>query len=649
MAKKKPTTKAKIVTPGPPPKEAIDWFSAKGLKVGFNHTDVWKEEHNTAFTVAKVTDLNVLQFAKDTAQAALEDGTTFADFKKTLGPKLDQSGWANYGGGRKQASRLRVIFETNMRTARAAGQWQRIERTKKLMPYLRYGIGPSVRHRPEHLSWDGVILPVDDQFWDAHMPPNGWLCKCHVIQESKSQVDREGGVTLRPSSKPVVYINPSTGKKEKVPIGIDPGWNYNPGKNRDKGVDEAAKKVGVPPVPKTKKAKPKAKPAAPPEAKKKAKPKAKPKAKKPKDPFTRVNGKAVTRGTLKHEMLGDAKKFDQRVLGKALMDLAMLSAKPGDTDLIVAIRDAGKEVRKQINHLLAKSGMISTDVLLDSKLVAHEKRTWDASRLSLEPLTGNTAGFHDWNGRTVLKDSQEYRRDLRKIGAQMLRGGPLTSLSGGTLYTLGVLIHEACHDTSPGLSGSYSKGGKLLEEASTEMAASRVFEQLVPGLSKRVTGKREGASQESGSGYREFQIGLMEATKDFRGKTKISDADIMEEVTAASIAMRTTAITVIGVRGLQLEFLAQLPKSKAARKIKEAMDEAEKKWQENIAEQTNEPGERGKFARKRAANPTGAIGAARQTAAEKVIRADPDLAQRVERFIATSEDYYNADPDPVSR
>jgi hypothetical protein len=74
-------------------------------------------------------------------------------------------------------------------------------------------------------------LPVDDPWWDDHMPPNGWGCKCHVIQHSRRVSERRGGVTTRPPGGTYDWKNPKTGKTERVPIGIDPGWDYNPGKS----------------------------------------------------------------------------------------------------------------------------------------------------------------------------------------------------------------------------------------------------------------------------------------------------------------------------------------------------------------------------------------------------------------------------------
>ncbi len=36
--------------------------------------------------------------------------------------------------------------------------------------------------RAEHAALHGVIKRVDSDFWDKYYPPNGWGCRCEVIQ-----------------------------------------------------------------------------------------------------------------------------------------------------------------------------------------------------------------------------------------------------------------------------------------------------------------------------------------------------------------------------------------------------------------------------------------------------------------------------------
>jgi len=235
----------KTKSPGPVPKEALEFFQAKGLKVGFDYRDVWREEHSAAFTIAKVMEINVLAYMRGVIERAIEEGTTFRDFVKTVEDIMDKSGWSNYGRGRKPKSRLRTIYDTNMRTARAAGQWQRIERTKVILPFLVYELGPSVNHRVQHEAWEGTTLPVDDAWWNDHAPPGGYGCKCNLRQVGTREVERKGGVSDRPSSRKVPWENKRTGKTEWAPIGIQPGWDFNAGKDRFAGVRRAEKEAGL--------------------------------------------------------------------------------------------------------------------------------------------------------------------------------------------------------------------------------------------------------------------------------------------------------------------------------------------------------------------------------------------------------------------
>lgn len=230
------------------PKEALAWFKRKGIEPAFDYRDVWKEEHANAFTVAKMLNADLLVDVKQMVEQAIEDGQTFAQFRDVLKPMLVKSGWwgiQTMDDPQTQETklvqlgsegRIKTIYRTNMRTARAAGQWERIERTKRAMPYLLYQLGPSREHRIQHEKWNGTLLPVDDPWWFNHMPPNGWGCNCWIRQVSKYEaatLTKKGTIsTTAPPDKDKQWTNKRTGEVETLPEGIEPGWNYNPGKAR---------------------------------------------------------------------------------------------------------------------------------------------------------------------------------------------------------------------------------------------------------------------------------------------------------------------------------------------------------------------------------------------------------------------------------
>lgn len=228
-----------------PPREAIEFFRQKGYAIGFNWQDVWQQEHQAAFTVAKAMQLDILRDIRSAVDAALANGTTFADFRKNLKPLLVQKGWwgkaemadPDTGEIKKvqlgSTRRLKTIYDTNLRTAHSEGQWGRIQESKATFPYLQYSANNSEHPRLEHSAWDGLILPADHPFYQAHMPVKAWGCKCRVIQMSQGMMDRRGlSVGEAPAVPEYTYINKRSGEVQQIPKGVDPAFHYRPGGRR---------------------------------------------------------------------------------------------------------------------------------------------------------------------------------------------------------------------------------------------------------------------------------------------------------------------------------------------------------------------------------------------------------------------------------
>lgn len=230
--------------PGSPSPDVLAYLEDKGLKPAFSWLDVWGEEHAGAFTVAKMTGLDLLSDVRESLVRAEKEGIPFERWAREIKPRLVAAGW----WGRQEMTdpltgetkivqlgsprRLRTIFTSNMRSARAAGQWARIQRTKAGLPYLLYELGPSREHRPGHVARAGMIRPVDDPIWAEWMPPNGWGCKCRVRQVTEAEATRRG-VSDPPNIPTRPHLNWRTGEITDVPVGIDPGWHTNPGMARE--------------------------------------------------------------------------------------------------------------------------------------------------------------------------------------------------------------------------------------------------------------------------------------------------------------------------------------------------------------------------------------------------------------------------------
>jgi hypothetical protein len=227
------------------PEEAIAYFRQKGFQIGFDYRDVWQQEHQAGFTVAKAMQIDLLQDIRAEVDKAIANGTTLATFQQALMPGLQARGWWGkqemvdpVGGDTKlvqlgSPSRLELIFDTNLATAYSEGQWERIQRNQELFPFLEYVRSASVNPRHTHLAYSGLVLRADDAFWQTHLPIKEYNCKCTVIQHTQRMLDREGlKVGTAPPEVMRTVVNKRTGEVMQVPTGVHPAFHYPPGGRR---------------------------------------------------------------------------------------------------------------------------------------------------------------------------------------------------------------------------------------------------------------------------------------------------------------------------------------------------------------------------------------------------------------------------------
>lgn len=105
---------------------------------------------------------------------------------------------------------LQTEYNTAVRAADNASYYRDALRTKHLYPNLEYMLSLASHRRKEHEDWVGTVLPIDHPWWDDHLPPSAWNCKC----------------TVRKTRKPVTPV-PAGGKSEDALPGA---LRNNPGK-----------------------------------------------------------------------------------------------------------------------------------------------------------------------------------------------------------------------------------------------------------------------------------------------------------------------------------------------------------------------------------------------------------------------------------
>lgn len=102
---------------------------------------------------------------------------------------------------------LETEYNQAVASAQMAEKWAGFEENADIYPNLEYRAVTDNRTRPEHAALNGIIRPINDPFWDTNYPPNGWGCRCSVIQTDKD----------------------TTKSIDHTP---DKGFDFNPGKDK---------------------------------------------------------------------------------------------------------------------------------------------------------------------------------------------------------------------------------------------------------------------------------------------------------------------------------------------------------------------------------------------------------------------------------
>ena len=81
---------------------------------------------------------------------------------------------------------LKVEYEFAKSSAYMAARWKEFEKDGEDY-YLQYRTAGDARVRKTHQRLHGITLPITSKFWDKYFPPNGWNCRCTVVQVRKDK------------------------------------------------------------------------------------------------------------------------------------------------------------------------------------------------------------------------------------------------------------------------------------------------------------------------------------------------------------------------------------------------------------------------------------------------------------------------------
>lgn len=118
---------------------------------------------------------------------------------------------------------LKAEYQTAQGQGQMAVLWGQIEHTKDIFPYLEYKAVIDSKTSEICKPLDGVILKVDDPFWDKYSPLNHFNCRC-TIKKLDKYTDK---LTTNPERMSEIMKELDVPKEFQMNAGKD-GYIFNP-------------------------------------------------------------------------------------------------------------------------------------------------------------------------------------------------------------------------------------------------------------------------------------------------------------------------------------------------------------------------------------------------------------------------------------
>lgn len=192
-----------------PPEKAVEYLNKKGYKITHDWREMWEDAHTKAFTISKMADAQLLKDSKQIIDKAISEGWGTDKAERELKRLYIKKGWwgkridVDSKGNAKVVQlgsprRVRTIFRTNLETAISAQRYLDQLEDVDFAPYWEYKAVLDNRTRPAHRALNGKVFRYDDEFWDKFYPPNGWGCRCYVVNLTEKQL-KQAGLTVEKS------------------------------------------------------------------------------------------------------------------------------------------------------------------------------------------------------------------------------------------------------------------------------------------------------------------------------------------------------------------------------------------------------------------------------------------------------------------
>lgn len=130
---------------------------------------------------------------------ALIEQPTLAEFKAGMSETL-----ANAGVGSGKSYHVQTIYRTALKEAYSVGNYNELmnnDIAREFFPYVQYVAIIDGRTREDHEAMNGVIFAVGSGDHYRWTPPNGYNCRCDLVEINRFEAEREGIIVTQFDAK----------------------------------------------------------------------------------------------------------------------------------------------------------------------------------------------------------------------------------------------------------------------------------------------------------------------------------------------------------------------------------------------------------------------------------------------------------------
>lgn len=194
--------------------EAVAWFDSRVPLTLDQVAALDAEAARRAFTVAGVTELQIVQDIFSEVRRGIADGLPLEEIKASIREKV-RGTWT-----KRDSSRLDTIIINGTQQSYNAGRWRQMQdpEVRAFRPYGMFDGVVDANQTPICRQCDGTILPLDHPWWLTHSPQLHHRCRSN-IRSLRASDAAERGITVIP---PTVSAGEGFGLTPDVPPHLDP-------------------------------------------------------------------------------------------------------------------------------------------------------------------------------------------------------------------------------------------------------------------------------------------------------------------------------------------------------------------------------------------------------------------------------------------